>query len=1206
MVSVSNILLQKCFELYNISSLYSNYSNIAYKYYKSYKEIKTKKIYQENSDKLKEDVKKWFFSQSLESRLKICTVENEFFGKILYQMIFHYILDKTINFKPKESFFSDEEENTYGQFSKNISSLNNLNNINKNEETKIKITKTNKNGKRTEAPKLGYSQSSSINSFNTDEILQNNFGNFFTFFSSRGNYTLASSNNMYSKINSDKIKMVENATDDFLKNIIFFSVYHKYFPDCFTLSPELLLEKEKFENYFLMLGNKNYFSSLIQPHSINNTNNNINSKNQKIYGYYFPDWMLGSKNIADIHLTVAQYAIAFFEQVIMIKYLLNKNEKKIKHFSLLNDDILNLFFTDRKNAIHYFYKNYTQENKINILTELNIDEHYKKVMTNHDKMKYVNYFYLYRKNIDAEKSPYIDSINYNPHSNKYEDQYNKLNKITKPKIVKNNKNINSDLTFEEIYEKIKNNLINKDNICFIDYLLFDNYLNLWKIEYFIKGELLEKMNKLIIDKNVNELLINNNSTQTKSNKSKHRKKNKKNNNKKEEEKNNSSNNNNNENNEMQNEYEGIFKDEEEIIYAPYYLKTNTEQKKMYNKIKEQKININKYNKEIEEIKNFISNDIIKGLLIERIFLTPLNTCLDFYEQFKEEEEKTKEKNEIKNEEEKEEEKKEKEKEDNKINNEEIKKEKEKEKEKDVDNIEDELDLKKSESMSITTQDTNNINININLDPLPKAKSSELKCDKNNENENDDNENHKTNNNSKNNSSNKNSSNKEKKNKKKQNFFLFDTVKKKKEKSNSVISNNILVSNEFNIIQLKEPNTRLSFFDKLHNDIIKYETKVITLLNHGMKFKDFCITEIKRLIQETLNFSNDYSIEVYGSYATGLMIEASDIDIKIKLNKGSKTDLNSFFKKVCEKLENEKKFDEINPIETASVPVIKLLLSKEKFIKGKTELENCYKQFKEMSLFKHYLFNIEELVKIKIDVTFILSNDISNIKNIKEEINNINIENNINKLHDHDKSMESEISSVSYVKEQIVKYPEIKFILRVLKRYFYYKKMNTAFLGGLSSYNLFLLLLSYAKFLKISENPEKTNLGYFLFHFLYFFKIFDFKQYIININSENNIYDLLPPEKAKEFNFGKSIVIIDPLTGVNASKSSYKIEDIQNTFSEAFDFFQDEEIRYDKEGKTKINKKNNKNEKKILMGLPISNKNENNHVQGNIIEKFLGK
>ena len=601
---------------------------------------------------------------------------------------------------------------------------------------------------------------------------------------------------------------------------------------------------------------------------------------------------------------------------------------------------------------------------------------------------------------------------------------------------------------------------------------------------------------------------------------------------------------------------------------------------------------------MEEIKNFISKEIILGLLIDRIFLIPLNNCLDFYEKYKEDE-VISEKNEIKQEEEKIEISNE----GNKINidiKEESKEKEEKEKiEKDIDSVsENELSVKKSESMSITTQDTNN-NINLNLDAPSKAKSSDLKNEYNNENENDNND-IISNSNDKNNSSNKNSSKK----KKKKEMFLFATVKKNKKKSNFNTNNITLISNEFSIITLKGPNSRLSFFDKLHNDIIKYETKVISLLNHGMKFHDFCITEIKRLIQETLNFSNDYIIEVYGSYATGLMIEASDIDIKIKLNKGTKDDLDSFFKKVCEKLEQEKKFDEINPIETASVPVIKLLLSKEKFIKGKTDLENSYKQYKELSLFKHYLFDINELTKIKIDVTFILPKDNLN-NNIKEEINN-NIENNINDIHDHNKSIESELSSVSYVKEQILKYPEVKFILRVLKRYFYYKKMNTAFLGGLSSYNLFLLLLSYAKFLKLSPNSENTNLGYFLFHFLYFFKVFDFKQYIININSKNNIYDILPPESAKEFNLGKSIVIIDPLTGVNASKSSYKIDDIQNTFSEAFDFFQNEEIKYGKEGKTKVNKKNSNNDKIEVMGLPKSNKNENNHGGGNIIEKFLGK
>ena len=1174
MVSVSNIILKKCFNLYDDSSLYANYSKIANNYSRQYKIIKDKKFSQENQDKLKEDVKKWLFAQSLESRMKICTVENELFGKLLYGMYFHSKLDKTMCFKPKSDFLVMEEDNNNNEpFTKNI---NNLDNFNKNKDeinypknnNDIKITKTNKNGKKTEAPKLGYSQSS-LSEFSDEEILQNNFGNYFKFFSSRGgSYTLATPNNYN---NNNNIK--NSGVEDLFKNIIFFSVHHKYFPDCFTLSPELLNEKEKFENYFSFLGNKNYFSFYIQPKIFES------SKSQKEYGYMLPYWFKNNEQIEEIQHSAAQYALIFFEQVIMIKYLLNRNEKKIKYFSLLNEEAFEHFFKEREFAIDNMNKNYNKENKNNILNELNTNEYYQKVITDKYKMAYVNYFKLYRKNIDCERSPYIDSINYNPHSNKYEEQYNKINKITKPKNIKISRNTNSELTYEEMVIKLKQNLETKDNIYFIDYILFDNFVNLWKLESFFKGELFEKMSKLFHDKLSYELIDDFNFSQKKQSKPRHRRKNKKN--KKEEEKNNNINN----DNKIKNENDG-----EGNKNSINLLMTNSEDKKNEK--------ISNKNKEIEEIKNFISNEIIKGLIIDRIFLIPLNNCLDFFEKYKEENIII-EKNEIKEEEkivsgE------------NRIEVEQAQKENEDVNDK-IENKEDDLDLRKSESMSITTQDTNNI-ISSNLDITPKAKSSELICDDTNEKDINDN----SNSNSNNNSNNKNSSKKKKKPEKEQKFFLFDTVKKKKKKSNTyTTNNNALISNEFNIITTKESNTRLSFFEKLHNDIIKYETKVITLLNHGMKFQDYCITEIKRIIQETLNFSNDYTIEIYGSYATGLMIEASDIDIKIKLKKGTKTDLDSFFKKVCEQFESGKKFDEITPIETASVPVIKLILSKEKFIKGKTELENSYKQFKELSLFKHYLFDIKELTKIKIDVTFLLSKDNLNNNNTKEDINKIknennNSENTINNLHDHDKLIESEISSVDFVKEQITKYPEIKFILRVLKRYFYYKKMNTAFLGGLSSYNLFLLLLSYAKFLDISQNSEKGNLGYFLFHFLYFFKIFDFKQYIVNINSENNIYDIISPEKIKEFNFGKSIVIIDPITGVNASKSSYKIDDIQNTFSEAYDFFQNEQIKYDKEGKTKVNKKKNNNDTKILMGLPISNKNENNHGGGNIIEKFLGK
>ena len=439
-------------------------------------------------------------------------------------------------FKLKPHFVElDNDNNNEDQFNMNNyneDDLNLKNNINNN----VKLTKTNKNGKKVEAPIMGFNQMS-LDDFTKEEIFTNNYGNFLTFFSLRSDYTLAK--------DPEKI-ILEKSTEDFFKNKLYFSVHHRSFPDCFTLSPEILLEKDKLENYFANLGNQKYFCNLIQSHIYNNKNNSNNNtysnKIPKIYGYKLPDWFSGNltdKSLEEIQHTVTQYAIAFLEQVIMIKYLLNKNEKKIKYFSLIDEEALNRFFSDRKLAINYMKKNYTQENKINILKEINVEECYNKFMTNKIKMKYVTYFKKYKNSVGTEKSPYIDSINCNPHYNKYEEQYNKMNKIFKQKNnIKNciNKNYNTELNCEEIIEKLKTNLDNNNDIIyFIDYLLFDNYLTLWKVEFFIKGELFDKLSKLIIDKNLKELIFdysNNNNNQNKT-KSKHRKKNKKN--KKEEE-----------------------------------------------------------------------------------------------------------------------------------------------------------------------------------------------------------------------------------------------------------------------------------------------------------------------------------------------------------------------------------------------------------------------------------------------------------------------------------------------------------------------------------------------------------------------------------------------------------------------------------------------------------------------------------------------
>ena len=223
MVSVNNNLLKDCFNLYGNQSLYNNYSKIANKYYKSYKENKDKKYYT-NQEKLREDVKKWLFSQSLETRMKICTVENEFYGKSLYQMLLYTRMDKSMLFKPKQGFFNDEDDNN-NQFSKNITNINNFNNFNTKGEdgfiypsnnTNIKLTKTNKAGKKTEAPKLGYSQSP-LNEFKDEEIKHINFGNYFTFQSYR-NLSLPEANNVN---NYEKQNIIDISTEDLINNLNF-------------------------------------------------------------------------------------------------------------------------------------------------------------------------------------------------------------------------------------------------------------------------------------------------------------------------------------------------------------------------------------------------------------------------------------------------------------------------------------------------------------------------------------------------------------------------------------------------------------------------------------------------------------------------------------------------------------------------------------------------------------------------------------------------------------------------------------------------------------------------------------------------------------------------------------------------------------------------------------------------------------------------
>ena len=100
-----------------------------------------------------------------------------------------------------------------------------------------------------------------------------------------------------------------------------------------------------FDNYFKMSGNKNYFQYLIEP---------FYDENNKVYSFMMPSWMNTNE-----YFSVINYIFAFFEQTILIKYLLNysPNAKKNKNqdiiHSLIDETKLSSFFLNRKNVILY-------------------------------------------------------------------------------------------------------------------------------------------------------------------------------------------------------------------------------------------------------------------------------------------------------------------------------------------------------------------------------------------------------------------------------------------------------------------------------------------------------------------------------------------------------------------------------------------------------------------------------------------------------------------------------------------------------------------------------------------------------------------------------------------------------------------------------------------------------------------------------------
>ena len=315
-----------------------------------------------------------------------------------------------------------------------------------------------------------------------------------------------------------------------------------------------------------------------------------------------------------------------------------------------------------------------------------------------------------------------------------------------------------------------------------------------------------------------------------------------------------------------------------------------------------------------------------------------------------------------------------------------------------------------------------------------------------------------------------------------------------------------------------------FFDSLTSEIKNYNTVTLSNVSNLNPIRNKYLNEIENMIKSELDSKYEIKYGHYGSHFTNLSIEGSDVDIVIYYKNKNGEKNKDFFKDILFVLnQHEDKFESIHPILTASVPVIKLQIG----------IKNDVKDLKLDHM--GYLEGYWEFDKINFDLTF--------TQNEQEYIHSQQV--------------------VDYINKSLDTYPIITQLLLLLKRYFKIMKMNKSFHGGLSSYSLYLLILSFCK-----KFPTViTSKGKALFSFLGIFAYFEFDKLGINIEDTNIFYYL---NNSMNINNNisdddipkKEINLIDPLTKLNVAKSSFKVDEIQTTFRTAYDFLRTEGCYYD--------------------------------------------
>ena len=348
---------------------------------------------------------------------------------------------------------------------------------------------------------------------------------------------------------------------------------------------------------------------------------------------------------------------------------------------------------------------------------------------------------------------------------------------------------------------------------------------------------------------------------------------------------------------------------------------------------------------------------------------------------------------------------------------------------------------------------------------------------------------------------------------------------------------------------------LDMFRILNKDLLDYELYITERLRRQKNTLQIenKINELKNFIR---NISPEYDLQIYGSYAVGLNMEWSDIDLVLVKNENNQENENNNNNNnndenilLIQQNANDVQNDNISVANTDSTreSLSQMLLNQNNINLYPNQVNNS---------------NILENIKQRLNFPWVNMNNRKTRENLGIKILKLECSSGIQgeKKFDIDISVEDEkhygLKCVALINSYLKEYPVLKPIVIALRAILHSANLHQPDKGGLSAYGLILMVVSYIQSQKENFNKVEPYLcGKIFYGFLKHYGImFDFNKYLIltyptneNSNANNDKESYINMNQ-----YGQEFIILDPLNNQNnVAVKSYQFMNLKMAFMIAY-------------------------------------------------------